>query len=135
MPTSFRSNRQPSIKNEEPLSSSPSKHFTLDNVDIEIDLNSANQFGIAFDNFGLEIDEDDPDAMELLFDVIQKGHRSLTCDVEIVCNLYAGKRKLATETENIYKDDFRRKDSLSVYFDKKGICKTATKIEIFCKKW
>ena len=82
------------------------------------------------------MDEDeDEDRIELLFDVISKGGRGIPCTIDIVCNLYASNRKIMTEREAVYNESFRGRDSLCVYFDKKRICKTATKIELFCQKW
>ena len=80
-------------------------------------------------------DEDDEDSIELLFDVISKTEHKLPCTIDIVCNLYIGSRKAITERESIYDDSFEGKDSLSILFFKKKICKTATKIELFCQKW
>jgi hypothetical protein len=54
--------------------------------------------------------------------------------MEVVCNLYAENRKLATESKSIYKDKFYGRDSLSVCFIKQGICDKATKIEVYCKR-
>ena len=65
----------------------------------------------------------------------KKGGRGIPCTVDIVCNLYAGSRKIMTEREAVYSENFRGRDSLCVYFDKKRICKTATRIELFCQKW
>ena len=112
------------------------KHITIDNITIEIDTSSINQFGILLDNFGVEMDEeDDEDQIELLFDLHSKTGRAIPYDLDIVFNLYAGNRKIITERETVYKDSFHGRDSLCVYFDKKRVCKLATRIEIFCQKW
>lgn len=112
------------------------KSIQIDNINIEIDVQSLNRYNIVLDNFGIEMDEeDDEDRIELLFDVISKTGRKLPCTIDIVCNLYAGSRKVMTEREAVYDDSFCGRDSLSVLFDKKRICKTATKIELFCQKW
>ena len=111
------------------------KHIQIDGIDIDVDVASADRFGIVLDNFGIEIDEDDDDQIELLFDIVSTNGRSIRCDMDIVCNLYAGSRKVTTERETVYKDSFDGRDSVSVYFDKKNIAKTATRIELFCQKW
>ena len=80
-------------------------------------------------------DEDDDDQLELLFDIVNRNGRTIRCDIDIVCNLYAGCRKVTTERETVYKDSFDGRDSVSIYFDKKNIAKTATRIELFCQKW
>lgn len=118
-----------------PTKMSPSakpKQIEIDDLIIEMDVDSLLHFGINLDNFGVEKDEDDNEIV-LLFDVLGTGRR-LPCDIEIVCNLYSASRKLLTETDLVFRDDFRKKDSLSVYFSKKNICNTATKVELFCKK-
>lgn len=125
-------NESQSAVNEQPIQN---KRVRIDSIDIEIDLRSFHRFNIAPDNFGIEMDEDDESSMELLFDVIGKSGRKLPCTVDIVCNLYAGNRKVVTEKVAVYDDSFHTRDSLSVYFDKKNICKIATKIEIYCQKW
>ena len=81
------------------------------------------------------MDEDDDDQIEFLFDVFSTSGRSLPCDIDIVLNLYAGSRKILTERETIYKDNFNSRDSLYVYFDRRNVCKIATRIELFCQKW
>ena len=111
------------------------KNIQIDNICIEIDTQSFSRYNILLDNFGTNIDEDDEDSIELLFDVISKTEHKLPCTIDIVCNLYIGSRKAITERESIYDDSFEGKDSLSILFFKKKICKTATKIELFCQKW
>lgn len=111
------------------------KSMRIDNIDIDIDAASTDHFGIVLDNFGIEIDEDDDDQIELLFDILSKNGRSIRCDVDIVCNLYAGNRKVTTERETVYKDGFDGRDSVSLYFDKRNISKILTRIELFCQKW
>lgn len=112
------------------------KSVQIDNINIEIDVQSLSRYNIVLDNFGIEMEEeDDEDRIELLFDAISKNGRKLPCTIDIVCNLYAGSRKIMTEREAIYEDSFNGRDSLCVYFDKKRICKSATKIELFCQKW
>lgn len=106
---------------------------TIDGVKIEIDEFSAQHFGINFENFGLE--KDDPDLLEFLFDIVIKDSRLVHWEfVTIVCNLYVGVRKVATEIEIVDKEDFCNRDSRYIYFEKKDICENATKIEVFCKK-
>lgn len=128
----------PLSKNHPSTSETPAqkKSVRIDNIDIEIDVQSLSRYNIVLDNFGIEMDEDeDEDRIELLFDVISKGGRGIPCSIDIVCNLYAGNRKIMTERETVYNESFRGRDSLCVYFDKKRVCKTATKIELFCQKW
>jgi hypothetical protein len=122
-------------KHELPQPPKQEKHIRIDDIDIDVDAASADRFGIVLDNFGIEIDEDDDDQIELLFDIVSKNGRSIRCDMDIVCNLYAGSRKVTTERETVYKDSFDGRDSVSVYFIKKNIAKTATRIELFCQKW
>ena len=109
------------------------KQITVDDFVIEIDIDSLIPFGIDLDNFGVQKDEDG-DEIVLLFDIVGKGRR-LPCDIEIVGNLYADSKKLLTETDVAFQDEFRKKDSLSIYFTRKNICHTATKVELFCRKW
>ena len=105
----------------------------IDDITIEIDLASMARFGIIVENFGIDMDKDyNADQIELLFDVCCKRGRKIPCDIDIVCNLYAGQRKILTEKMLIDKDVFRGRDSLSVLFDKRNVCKTATRIELFC---
>ena len=111
------------------------KSIRIDNIGIDIDVTSTDRFGIVLDNFGIERDEDDDDQLELLFDIVNRNGRTIRCDIDIVCNLYAGCRKVTTERVTVYKDSFDGRDSVSIYFDKKNIAKTATRIELFCQKW
>lgn len=111
------------------------KSIRIDNIGIDIDVTSTDRFGIVLENFGVERDEDDDDQLELLFDIVNRNGRTIRCDINIVCNLYAGCRKVTTERETVYKDSFDGRDSVSIYFDKKNISKTATRIELFCQKW
>ena len=106
----------------------------IDGIRIEVDLQSASLAGVLIDNFGIQKDDSDADRMEFLFDVTAKNRGGISEDVDVIINIYAGRRKLCTETEYIYKDSFYKKDSCSVYFNRKNICKMATKIEVYCKK-
>ena len=127
----------PQVKPRPNIQQSPNqkKSIRIDNIDIDIDATSADRFGIIFNNFGIEIDEDDDDQLELLFDIVSRNGRSILCNIDIVCNLYVGSRKVTTERETVYKDSFDGRDSVSIYFEKKNIAKTATRIELFCQKW
>lgn len=113
---------------------SQKKRIVVDNIEICIDINTMDQFNILLNDFGIETDEDGGDGLELLFDVFSRNGRTLPCDIDIVCNLYANTRKIATENECLYKDDFRKRDSRSIYFSKRNIGKMATKIELYAKK-
>lgn len=113
---------------------SQKKRIVVDNIEICIDINTMDQFNILLNDFGIETDEYDGDGLELLFDVFSRNGRTLPCDIDIVCNLYANTRKIATENEYLYKDDFRKRDSRSIYFSKRNIGKMATKIELYAKK-
>ena len=117
-----------------PQSPKQKKSIRIDNIDIDIDAASTDRFGIVLDNFGIEIDEDDDDQLELLFDIVSRNGRTIRCDMDIVCNLFAGSRKVTTERETVYKDSFDGQDSVNICFDKKNIAKTATRIELFCQK-
>ncbi len=109
--------------------------ITIDNIDIEVDAYSAMRLGVVLDNFGIIIDEEYGDQIELLFDVRSKIGRFIPSDIEIVLNLYDGNRKLLTKKERISRDNFSGRDSLCVYFEMKNLCNLATKIEMFCQKW
>lgn len=102
----------------------------FDGIEIVLDSSSAARNGISIENLGLDTDEDDTDNITLLFDAIalKQGYPA---DVTIFCNVYAGSRKLLTDDTLIYRESFYR-ESLSVYFEKKNILNTATKIEIYC---
>ena len=119
-------------KSNAKCSANKEKCIRIDNVDI--DVSSGERYGIIFDNFGIVMDEDDSDQLVLLFDVISKNGGAACCDLDIVCNLYANERKIATERETVFQDDFYGKDSMSIYFYKKNIAKTTTRIELYCKK-
>ena len=112
------------------------KKVEIDNINIEVDAQSFSHYNIVLDNFGIEMDaEEDEDSIELLFDILSKNGSAFPHDVDIVCNLYAGKRKIVTERETVYKNSFRKRDSRSIYFDKRRICKIVTRIELYCQKW
>ena len=112
------------------------KKVEIDNITIEVDAQSFSYYNIVLDNFGIEMDvEEDENSLEFLFDVMSKCGSVIPHDVDIVCNLYAGRRKIITERETVYKDSFRNRDSRSIYFDKKRICKIITGIELYCQKW
>ncbi len=106
-------------------------HFMIDNIDVVLDLTSIERAGIKLDNFGIEMDED---CMEFLFDIFSKNGRSIKSDIEIVCNLYSGNRKIAVESESVFKEDFHGRDSADIYFNKKQVCSRATRMELFCQK-
>ena len=103
----------------------------IDGVQIEVDKDSASRLGVEINNIGLE--KDGVDEAEILLDVTTKNTTLLRSDLIVICNAYCGHRKIAMETEYIYKSNFYKKDSCSIYFCKKDICSMADKIEIYCK--
>lgn len=101
---------------------------------IDVDDESAEKYNVILNNFGIERDTYDKDSLEVLFDINSKTGKGIPCDFEVVCNLYAGERKIATEDESIWKDAFRKRDSKSIYFMKKNVSVSTTRIELFCRK-
>lgn len=106
-----------------------------DNVKIEVDIESATRLGIGLDEFSIVRDSEDPDCLELLFDVRSLRGSKLSKDIEITLNAYGNNRKLCTESENVYTDKFHKRSSRNVYFARNGIARAVTRIEIFCNEW
>lgn len=100
---------------------------------VEIDGQSFSELGLCAENITADNMDCAPDVLCFSVDVAAEDGECLKSDARIICEAYAGGRKLSTQKRMLTAKDFSGREKLEIDFKKWGICDAADRITVYCE--